>query len=379
MNVMKFLKSDLFSPILLLIMTALALIANNSSLSSVYESIVNYKTGVVFGDLSLIKPMILWVNDGLMAIFFFWVGLEVKKEILQGELNSLKKASLPLIAASGGVIVPALIFILFNYSDQNKLMGFAIPTATDIAFAFGVVLLLKDKVPASLRIFILSLAIFDDISAILIIAIFYTNELSMLSLGFAFCFMVVLFVFNRFCITYRSFYVIVGALMWLCVLKSGVHATLAGMVCAFFVPMKKKNNDEFLSVIMHDLSPFVNYLILPLFAFFNAGIMLDGIGLNSFNSVFFGIFLGLFFGKQLGVFSFCLMALKFGFNLPSSKMKLYGIAILTGIGFTMSFFINTLVYSDNEELFNSAKLAVLSSSFLSAVIGYFWLRFIAKD
>lgn len=371
-----FLKGDLFPPILLLIVTALALIANNSNLSGIYESIINYKGGVIFGDISLIKPMLLWVNDGLMAIFFFWVGLEVKKEILQGELNSLKKASLPLIAASGGVIVPAIIFMSLNPDD---IKGFAIPTATDIAFAYGVLLLLGDKIPSSLKIFLLSLAIFDDLAAIVLIAVFYTNELSFLSLGLASICIMVLVIFNYLNITYRSFYVLIGIIMWLCVLKSGVHATLTGIICAFFIPMYKKDKTTFLKDIMNDLTPYVNYIILPIFAFFNAGISLGGIGIDSFNTVFFGAFLGLLVGKQVGVFGFCLIASKFGFSLPSSKIKLYGVALLTGIGFTMSFFINTLVYDENPLFFNSAKLAVLSASFLSAILGYIWLKFICKD
>lgn len=369
---------ELFAPCLLIFMAILALVLKNSSLNGFYELITNYKAGVIFGDLNLIKPLTLWVNDGLMAIFFFWVGLEVKKEILIGELSNFKAASLPLIAALGGVIVPALIYSFININDSFALQGFAIPTATDIAFALGVLLLLGNRIPKSLTVFLLSLAIFDDIAAIIIIALFYTNDLSVLSLSLATCGLAVLLVLNYLHISLKSLYVIVGIFIWVCVLKSGVHATLAGMACAFFIPLKTKDNKEFLEHIMHDLTPFINYLILPLFALFNAGVLVSGLSLNDFNAVFFGVFLGLFVGKQLGVFSFVLIASKFGFKLPSNKLQLYGVCILTGIGFTMSFFINTLVFENTPELFNSAKLAILSASFISAVLGYIWLRFISK-
>lgn len=374
----KIVTNELFAPILLIFMTALALILKNSNFNEYYELITNYKAGVIFGELNLIKPLTLWVNDGLMAIFFFWVGLEVKKEIMIGELSNFKAATLPLIAALGGVIVPAIIYTLFNLNDTLAIRGFAIPTATDIAFALGVLLLLKNRIPKSLTIFLLSLAIFDDIAAIIIIALFYTNELSLLSLSLAGCGLVILLLLNYLHICIKSFYIIVGIFIWVCVLKSGVHATLAGMACAFFIPLNTKDNKEFLEHIMHDLTPFINYLILPLFALFNAGVLINSLSINDFNAVFFGVFLGLFLGKQFGVFGFCLIASKFGFKLPSNKLQLYGVCILTGIGFTMSFFINTLVFENDPILFNSAKLAILSSSLVSAILGYIWLRFISK-
>lgn len=217
------------------------------------------------------------------------------------------------------------------------------------------------------------------ITAIIIIAIFYTNDLSLLSLTLAGFGVFVLFLFNLYHICIKAFYLIVGIFIWVCVLKSGVHATLAGMVCAFFIPLKTKENKEFLEPTMHNLTPYINYLILPLFALFNAGVLINGLSFDDFNSVFFGVFLGLFLGKQLGVFSFCIIASKFGAILPTKKSQLYGICILTGIGFTMSFFINTLVFDNNPELFNSAKLAILSSSLLSAIIGYIWLKMVSKN
>ena len=368
---------ELFAPILLIFMTVLALFLKNTSFSTLYNFVSNYKAGVVFGDLQLIKPLVLWVNDWLMAIFFFWVGLEVKKEILIGELKSLKTSSFPLIAALGGVIFPAIIYMIFNYSNPIAVRGFAIPTATDIAFALGVLLLLSNRIPKSLTIFLLSLAIFDDIIAIALIAIFYTNDLSIFSLSLAGFGILFLFLLNYFHICIKSFYIFIGAFIWLCVLKSGVHATLAGILCAFFIPLKTKDNKDFLVQIAHDLTPFVNYLILPIFALFNAGVLVNNLSLNDFNLVFFGVFLGLFLGKQFGVFAFCLIANKFlKAPLPSSKKQLFGVCILTGIGFTMSFFINTLVFENDPMLFNSAKLAILSASLLSAVVGYIWLRLV---
>ncbi|MBZ8000165.1 Na+/H+ antiporter NhaA [Campylobacter canadensis] len=372
----KFFKSELFAPILLLFVSFIAICLNNSPLSELYNLCVNYKFGIIFGDLELIKPMLLWVNDGLMAIFFFWVGLEVKKEFMCGELKEIKAALLPLFAACGGVVVPALVYYVFNFSDDIRKLGFAIPTATDTAFALGILLLLGKKVNKSLYTFLLSLAIFDDIAAIVIIALFYTNDLSILALSLAGIGVVLLFVLNFLNVTIKFFYILVGTFIWLCVLKSGVHTTLAGMLCAFFIPLKSKEDEHFLEHIMHELTPFIQYLILPIFALFNAGVVINGIGLENFNSVFFGIFLALFFGKQFGVFAFCLLAKKLNIIINASLAELYGVCMLTGIGFTMSFFINTLVFEEHQLLFDSARLAVVMASFCSAILGFIWLKIV---
>lgn len=375
-SMIKFFKSELFAPVLLLFISFIAICLNNSPLSEFYNLCINYKFGIIFGDLKLIKPMLLWVNDGLMAIFFFWVGLEVKKEFMCGELKEIKAALLPLFAACGGVIVPALSYYAFNFNDNIAKLGFAIPTATDTAFALGILLLLGKKINKSLYTFLLSLAIFDDIAAIVIIALFYTNNLSMLALSLAGVGIIFLFILNIFNVTIKFLYILVGVFIWLCVLKSGVHTTLAGMLCAFFIPLKSKKDKHFLEHIMHELTPFIQYLILPVFALFNAGVMISGVNLENFNSVFFGIFVALFFGKQFGVFAFCLLAKKLNIIINVKLTELYGVCILTGIGFTMSFFINTLVFEENQLLFDSARLAVIIASFCSAIVGFIWLKIV---
>lgn len=374
----KIIKHELFPPCLLIIFTLLALILKNSNLSELYDIVVDSKIGFIAINYTLIKPIVLWVNDGLIAIFFFWVGLEVKKELIVGELNSIKKSALPFMGAVGGVVIPSIIFILFNYHNKEALNGFAIPSGTDTAFAVGILLLLGHRANRSMKVFLLSLAIFDDIMAILIIAIFYTNELSFISFilaGIGLCILLVLNILN---ICIRKLYAIVGIFIWICVLESGIHATLAGMLCALFIPIYDKNNKEFLDKIIQDLTPYISYFILPVFALFNAGISFFSISLENFNSVFFGVFFGLFIGKQIGVYCMCQLAFKIGIIKPFSNKTLYGLSLLTGIGFTMSFFISALVYENNELLFDSAKLGVLSASFISALCGYLWLRFSKK-
>ncbi len=374
----KIIKHELFPPCLLIIFTLLALILKNSNLSEFYDIVVDSKIGFIAINYTLIKPIVLWVNDGLIAIFFFWVGLEVKKELIVGELNSIKKSALPFMGAVGGVVIPSIIFILFNYHNKEALNGFAIPSGTDTAFAVGILLLLGHRANRSMKVFLLSLAIFDDIMAILIIAIFYTNELSFISFILAGIGLCILLVFNILNVCIRKLYAIVGIFIWICVLESGIHATLAGMLCALFIPIYDKNNKEFLDKIIQDLTPYINYFILPVFALFNAGISFFSISLENFNSVFFGVFFGLFIGKQIGVYCMCQLAFKIGIIKPFSNKTLYGLSLLTGIGFTMSFFISALVYENNELLFDSAKLGVLSASFISALCGYLWLRFSKK-
>lgn len=371
-----FIKSDLFAAFLLLVMTILALILKNSDLSLYYDSVLNAKASVKFLEYELDKPLFLWVNDGLIAIFFFWVGLEVKKELTVGELDSFSKRVVPAAAALGGAVVPMLVYCLFNFHNPDTLKGFAIPMGTDTAFAVAILIILKNYIPYSLRVFALSSTIFDDMFAIIVIAIFYTNKLLFISLVLASFGIAALFILNILHCTRRVFYFIVGCFIWVCVLESGVHTTLAGMICAFFIPIYKKDGTFFLEKIMKELTPYVNYFILPIFALFNAGVEFS-LEKVHFNSVFFGVFFGLLVGKQIGVFSFCWVVNKFGAVLPSSKTQLYGMSILTGIGFTMSFFINTLVFEGNLEFFNSAKLAVLSASLCSAIIGYVVLRYFA--
>ncbi len=317
-----------------------------------------------------------------MAIFFFLVGLEVKREVLQGHLSSVSQISLPGIAALGGMIVPALVFILFNKGESFAMNGWAVPTATDIAFALGILSLLGNKVPPSLKIFLMALAIIDDLGAIIIIAIFYTSDLSTISIIIAATALIILFVMNRLGVAKKAAYILVGIVLWVSVLKSGVHATLAGVALAFFIPLnsKDKKGKEFSisKELEHDLHYWVAFLILPLFAFVNAGVNLRGISLSDMtNTVPMGIMLGLFIGKQVGVFGFSYIAIKLGWaSLPkgSTWLQFYAVAILTGIGFTMSLFVDSLAYNDTQIYHFADKLAILLGSFLSGIVGYIVLN-----
>ena len=384
MSVLKdFIKKESSSGIILIFVTILALFLQNSMFSSLYSSFLHTHVEIRFGDFQIAKPLLLWVNDGLMAIFFFLIGLEVKREVLEGHLSSMRQAILPIIAAVGGMAIPALVFVIFNYGDASSMQGWAIPTATDIAFALGILSLLGKRVPVSLKIFLMALAIMDDLGAIVIIALFYTSNLSTLSITIASMALVILFVMNRVGVLTKAAFILVGVILWVSVLKSGVHATLAGVALAFMIPLKSKSKDgkEFsmLKELEHDLHYWVAFLILPLFAFVNAGVDLKGISLEQMlGPVPIGIMLGLFIGKQVGVFGFSYLAVKLKIaTLPkdSTWMQLYGVALLTGIGFTMSLFIDTLAYSDSN-MFNYAdKLAILLGSFFSGVAGYFVLKF----
>ncbi len=382
-----FAKSDTGAGILLVIATLAALILKNSPLSSYYTDFLHTPVVVQFGKLQIAKPLLLWVNDGLMAIFFFLVGLEIKREVLQGHLSSAAKITLPTVAAIGGMMVPALIYIALNGKDSFALNGWAIPTATDIAFALGIFSLLGDRVPKSLKVFLMALAIIDDLGAIIIIAIFYTSELSTLSITIASIALFVLFVMNRMGVSSKGAYIIVGIILWVSVLKSGVHATLAGVALAFMIPLKaKKPNGESFSMLQeieHDLHHWVYLFILPLFAFVNAGVDLRGVSLQDMaNSVPLGIMLGLFLGKQIGVFGFSYIAIKLGIaSLPknSNFKQLYGVALLTGIGFTMSLFIDSLAFNDTQIYHYADKLAILLGSFLSGLVGYVVLRIVTKQ
>ncbi len=378
----KFIHKESSPGVLLILVTILALILQNSAMSELYNSFLHTPVEVRFGDLQIAKPLLLWVNDGLMAVFFFLIGLEVKRELIEGHLSSIRQITLPGIAAIGGMVVPALVFVGFNQGESFAMKGWAIPTATDIAFALGILSLLGNRVPVSLKIFLMALAIIDDLGAIIIIALFYTNELSTLSISIASIALLILFIMNRKGVAIKSAYIIVGIVLWVSVLKSGVHATLAGVALAFMIPLSSIGKDgktfSMSKEMEHDLHKWVAFMILPLFAFVNAGVDLRGISVGEMvGSVPMGIMLGLFIGKQVGVFGFSWVAIKLGWaSLPqkSSWLQLYGVAALTGIGFTMSLFVDTLAYNDSKLYHYADKLAILLGSLFSGVVGYLVLR-----
>ena len=382
----EFIKKESTSGILLIFVTLLALFLQNSFLTDFYTNFLYTPVHITFGDFGIAKPFLLWVNDGLMAIFFFLVGLEVKREVLEGELSSKEQIVLPLIAALGGMIVPALIFILFNQGNDEAMKGWAIPTATDIAFALGILSLLGNRVPVSLKIFLMALAIIDDLGAIVIIAFFYTSALSLTSILIAMSALSGLVLLNRLGVVKKAAYVLLGVILWLSVLKSGVHATIAGVLFAFTIPLysTSKSGERFsmLKEMEHDLHYWVAFFILPLFAFVNAGVDLKDLQPSALlSNVSLGIMLGLFLGKQLGVFGFSYIAIKLKLAiLPkgSTFKELYGVSILTGIGFTMSLFVDTLAYNDSDIFYFTDKLAILLGSFLSGIVGYLVLRKLSK-
>lgn len=382
----EFIKKESTSGILLIVVTLLALFLQNSYLTDFYTNFLYTPVQITFGNFGIAKPFLLWVNDGLMAIFFFLIGLEVKREVLEGELSSKEQIVLPLIAALGGMLMPALIFTLFNQESPEAMKGWAIPTATDIAFALGILSLLGNRVPVSLKIFLMALAIIDDLGAIVIIAIFYTSDLSLLSILIAVSALSGLIILNKVGVIKKAAYIILGIILWLSVLKSGVHATIAGVALAFTIPLYSlQHNGERFSMLKemeHDLHYWVAFFILPLFAFVNAGVDLKDLQPSAlFSDVSLGIMLGLFLGKQLGVFGFSYIAIKLRLAiLPkgSSFKQLYGVSILTGIGFTMSLFVNTLAYNDSDIFYYADKLAILLGSFLSGAFGYLFLRMISK-
>jgi len=377
--VRKFLQKESTAGIILMLVTLLALIFSNTFLSEFYNNFlhtpIEFKIGTI---LDISKPLILWVNDGLMAIFFLLIGLEIKRELILGHLSSLSKIALPGIAAIGGMLVPALIYVAFNYDNEFALRGWAIPTATDIAFALGILSLLGKRVPVSLKIFLMALAIFDDLGAILIIAFFYTSDVSTMSLLMALVCIIVLITMNKMQITLVSTYAFVGVILWVFVLKSGVHATLAGIILAFTIPLnainEKRKRISPVKSLQHYIHFWVAFYILPIFAFVNAGIDLRSLSLDLIiNPVSLGIIFGLFIGKQLGVFFFVYLAVKFKFaSLPKGTTwaQIYGVSVLTGIGFTMSLFIDSLAFQDSAMFSYTDKLAILIGSVLSGVFGY---------
>jgi len=379
-----FLKKESASGIILMFAAVLAMILANSPWVSWYNLLLDVPVVVAVGSFEIAKPLLLWINDGLMALFFFLVGLELKREFIEGDLSKPGQVTLPAIGAVGGMLIPAAIYVVFNYNNPNAINGWAIPTATDIAFALGILAIIGSKVPLQLKVFLTSLAIFDDLGAI-IIALFYTEQLSLLSLVVAASMLSILFVLNRKNVTSTSPYIFIGLVLWVAVLKSGVHATLAGVILALFIPMygKKEQGKEDepspLKSLEHNLHATVAFIVLPIFAFANAGISFVDVGIEQVMSpVPLGIILGLFLGKQLGVFGFCFIAIKLGFaKLPENVnwTLLYGIALLCGVGFTMSLFIGSLAFeqSANSPLFQD-RLGIVVGSLISGILGYLVIK-----
>ncbi len=376
----EFLRLEAAGGIMVVGAAALGMILANSPLNALYKSFLSIPVTVKVGELSVDHSLLIWINDGLMAIFFFLVALEIKREVLEGELSSISKATLPTVAAIGGMAVPALVYVFFNWSDPEALRGWAIPAATDIAFALGVLALLGTRAPASLKLFLLALAIIDDIGAIVVIAVFFKSKLSVLSLALAAFGFVLLLSLNYFRVTRVSIYVVIGIAIWVCVLKSGVHATLTGVVVGLCIPLRATDEEGHspLLHLEHQLHPWVAFFILPLFAFANAGVSLLGLDMATMLApVPLGIAAGLFIGKQIGVFGFTFVAVKLGIGerpQGASWMQIYGVSLLTGIGFTMSLFIGTLAFTDPAAA-STVRLGVLTGSLLSAVCGYLvlWL------
>ena len=371
-----FFKLEAASGLVLLISAILALIISNSSLSYLYFQTLEKYIFFGFNNFGLKLSVLHWINDVLMAIFFFFVTLEIKREFIQGELSNIKQAMLPIIAAVGGMLVPALIYVYINFGNTETLNGWAIPSATDIAFSLGILSLLGSRVPISLKVFLTALAIIDDLGAIVIIAFFYSGDLSILYLTMMLLSFIALLVLNKF--GFKTFfpYLIIGVILWHFTHESGIHATIAGVLLACTIPHRNKEKDFSLLVkIEHAISPYVAFGIMPLFAFANAGVSLEGISFSSLLlPVPLGILLGLFIGKQLGVFIFSYVSIKFGFaQMPNNSnwFTLYGVGVLTGIGFTMSLFVGNLAFIDNSQYMDGVKLGVLSGSLLSTVFGYF--------
>ena len=382
----EFLKKESSVGIILMLATVLAMIFANSPLHVIYDFILDTPLEVRLGrHVHIGKPLLLWINDGLMAVFFFYIGLEVKREVLVGQLSSRSQIVLPGIAALGGMLAPAIIYVLINAGNSAALNGLAIPAATDIAFALGILALLGDRVPASLKIFLLALAIMDDLGAIVIIAIFYSGDLSMTMLVLSTICLAILIVFNRFKVENIAPYLWVGVFLWIFVLKSGVHATLAGVALAFLIPLKSKKDPEHspLEHLEHALHPWVSFMILPVFAFANAGIPLSGMGISDlFEPVPLGIMLGLTIGKLIGVYGFSAAAIKMGVaQIPekANLQHLFGVAALCGVGFTMSLFIGGLAFEhvggDAATYLTTHRIGILSGSLIAGISGYLILKF----
>ena len=378
-----FFKLEAASGLLLLISAIIALIISNSNFSSLYFEILESYFFVGINNFGIELSVLHWINDALMAIFFFFVTLEIKREFLQGELSNRKQALLPIIAAIGGMLIPALLYVYINFQNSETLNGWAIPSATDIAFSLGVLSLLGSRVPISLKVFLTALAIIDDLGAIVIIAFFYSGDLDIYYLALLLITFFVLFILNKANIEKIFPYLILGLVLWFFTHASGIHATISGVLLAIAIPHRKKEKDfSLLLKIEHSISPYVAFGIMPLFALANAGVSLNGINLNSLLSpVPLGILLGLFLGKQIGVFLFSIISIKLKIaKMPNNSnwLSLYGVGILTGIGFTMSLFIGNLAFVENTQYISGVKIGVLAGSLLSTLFGYFLLLYATK-
>ena len=378
-----FFQLEAASGLVLLIAAIIALVISNSSLSNLYFDTLNQYLFIGINDFGLKLSVHHWINDLLMAIFFFFVTLEIKREFIQGELSNLKKALLPIIGAVGGMVVPALVYVFINLGNSETLNGWAIPSATDIAFSLGILSLLGSRVPISLKVFLTALAIIDDLGAILIIAFFYSGDLSISYLSLILISYILLLTLNKFGVKKFIPYLIIGAFMWFFTYKSGIHATIAGVLLASTIPHRIKEKDFSLLIkLEHAISPYVAFMIMPIFAFANAGVSLEGLSLTSLlEPVPLGILLGLFVGKQVGVMVVSFIAVKFGVaQMPdkSSWLSLYGVSILTGVGFTMSLFVGNLAFAENIKYIDGVKIGVLAGSLLSTVFGYFILLYASK-
>ena len=379
-----FFKLEAASGLVLLISAAIALIISNSNFSSLYFETLQSYLFIGINNIGLKMSLHHWINDALMAVFFFFVTLEIKREFINGELSSPKQALLPIIAAIGGMLVPALIYIYINFGNGDTINGWAIPSATDIAFSLGVLSLLGSRVPISLKVFLTALAIIDDLGAIIIIAFFYAGDLSIKYLSLLLLTFIVLLILNKSGVKKFLPYLILGLILWFFTYQSGVHATISWVLLATVIPHRKKNKEySLLTKIEHNISSYVAFGIMPLFALANAGVSLDGINLESLLSpVPLGIVLGLFVGKQIGVFLFSIIAIKLKIaQMPNNAnwMSFYGVGILAGIGFTMSLFIGNLAFVENIEYIDSVKIGVLTGSLLSTLVGYGLLLLTSKN
>lgn len=375
----RFIKTDASSGIILVVAAALALIMANSYFSYSYNAFLEFPVSITLGDFAIRKPLVLWVNDGLMALFFFVVSLEIKRELLYGQLSNRDQIVLPFLAAVAGIIFPALIYVAFNYHDAIAMNGWAIPSATDIAFALGIFMLFGKHLPPSLKLFLLSVAIIDDIGAVIIIALFYSQDLAPYSLIVASVGLVLLFIFNRLELENKTPFILVSIVVWAAVLKSGVHATLAGFAVAWFIPIARKESESMSYQVEQGLHPWIIFFVLPLFAFANAGVGLTNVSADKlFTPISIGIIGGLFIGKQLGIFTACFIAIKLKLcRMPKGATwsQLYGVCLLCGVGFTMSLFIGSLAFEEQGLAYQTqVKVGVLVGSLISAVAGTLLIR-----
>jgi NhaA family Na+:H+ antiporter len=379
-----FFKLEAASGLVLLIAAIIALVISNSNFSELYFNTLEQYFFIGINNFGLKLSVHHWINDLLMAIFFFFVTLEIKREFIQGELSNFKKALLPIIGAVGGMLIPALVYVVINFGNAETLNGWAIPSATDIAFSLGILSLLGSRVPISLKIFLTALAIIDDLGAILIIAFFYSGDLSISYLSLILISYIFLLILNKFGVKKFLPYLLIGTFMWFFTYKSGIHATIAGVLLATTIPHRIKDKDFSLLIkLEHAISPYVAFMIMPIFAFANAGVSLEGLSLSSLLlPVPLGILLGLFVGKQVGVMIFSFIAVRTGVaQMPdnSSWLSLYGVSVLTGIGFTMSLFVGNLAFAENIQYIDGVKIGVLAGSLLSTLFGYFILLFSTKN